>query len=89
MLGFVLSNEQDRTVQYDQKLAPPLDFVCKVLNVKKTDFVSLALVNLLEEELDWIKYDAEIQVDTEDVETQQKLLTEVKMGINARVLKQT
>ena len=85
----MLSNEQDRTVQYDQKLVPPLDFVCKVLNVKKTDFVSLALVNLLEEELDWIKYDAEIQVDTEDVETQQKLLTEVKTGINARVLKQT
>ena len=53
--------EKDICVNSNEPLASILSFVCKILNVKKEAFISLALVNLLEEELDWIKYSDEIQ----------------------------
>jgi len=43
------------TIQYDCRLSLPLEVVCKILDVSKKDFVTLALSNLLDEELDRIK----------------------------------
>lgn len=79
--------EKDICVNSNKPLASVLRFVCKILNVKKEDFISLALVNLLEEELDWIKYSDEIQVNIEELEDHQKSLSMFKAKANLQVLR--
>jgi hypothetical protein len=42
-------------IKYDGRLFLPLDFVCEILDVAQEDFATLAISNLLDEELDHIK----------------------------------
>ena len=84
---FLEKAEKDISIKSNERLANILGFVCTILNVKKEDFISLALVNLLEEELDWIKYNDEIQVNIEEVEKYQSSLSLIKSKANLQVLK--
>ena len=79
--------EKDICINCNESLFRILRFVCKILNVKKEDFISLALVNLLEEELDWIKYNDEIQVNIEELEDYQNSLSTLKAKANLQVLR--
>ena len=79
--------EKDICINSNEPLSRILRFVCKILNVKKEDFISLALVNLLEEELDWIKYNDEIQVNIEELEDHLNCLNTLKAKANLQVLR--
>jgi hypothetical protein len=74
-------------IKSNERLANILGFVCKILNVKKDDFISLALINLLDEELDWIKFNDEIQVNIEELEDHQNSLNTLKAEANNQVIK--
>lgn len=87
MVVRLMTNIKGGMVQINDKLESVLEFVCKVLGVKKEDFISLALINLLEEELDWIKYTDEIRVDSEELEIHQEDLNKFKTEANLQVLK--
>ena len=50
----VLLINKKNNVEFDERLDMPLSFVCNLLKVAKKDFASLAISNLLDEELDWI-----------------------------------
>ncbi len=52
----MLNEENYKTVKYDSRPTLSLDFVCKIIDVTNQDFASLAISNLLDEELDWIKH---------------------------------
>ena len=64
---------EKRTEEFDGRLGLPLDFVSKILDVTNSDFVSLAVSNLLDEELDWINNNG-FEVDSQEVKKHKKTL---------------
>ena len=68
---------EKRTEEFDGRLGLPLDFVSKILNVTNSDFVSLAISNLLDEELDWIDNKG-FDADSQEVKSHRKIVKEVK-----------
>jgi hypothetical protein len=62
----------------------PLDFVCKILDVKKEDFATLALANLLEEELDWVQHNNH-EVATEEIKRYRETVKAAKVEADSWV----
>ena len=68
---------EKRTEEFDGRLGLPLDFVSKILDVSNSDFISLAVSNLLDEELDWINNNG-FDVDQKESKSHRKIVKEVK-----------
>ncbi len=79
------SNNRYEKVNYDIRLVESLDFVCKLLDVSQEDFVSLAVSNLLDEELDFIKNNGFI-ADINQINNQIKIVDTVKYEANGWVI---
>lgn len=77
---------EKNTIKFDGRLKIPFDFVCKFLNVSKDDFASLAISNLLEEELDWI-HTNHYDVDSEEIKKYIKIVKIVKFEADGWVLR--
>jgi hypothetical protein len=81
----LVNTEKYQTVKYDGRLALSLDFVCKNLDVTSEDFVSLALANLLDEELDWMEHNS-IHADSEELNGHKETVKIVKFEANGWVI---
>ena len=68
---------EKRTEEFDGRLGLPLDFVSKILDISNSDFISLAVSNLLDEELDWIN-NTGFDVDQKESKRHRKIVKEVK-----------
>ena len=77
--------EEAKIVEFDHRLAFPLDFVCKILDVKRKDFASLAISNLIDEELDWIKHNA-FDTNSKEIKRHKKTVNVVKFEANEWVI---
>lgn len=80
-----LKKENDQKCRYNKELSLAFDFVCKSLNIKQEDFISLAMANLLEEELDFIKHYKD-QISFEELEKHQETVMSVKNRLSSRIL---
>ena len=72
-------------VKFDGRLSLPLDFVCKILEVNKDDFASLAISNLLHEELDWIEHNG-FHADSREINKHRETVDAVKFEANGWVI---
>ncbi len=72
-LGNINSN-----VDFDIRLNLALGFVCELINVTKEDFVSLAISNLLAEELDFIQNNNFEKIDSNQLNIHKKTVNIVK-----------
>ena len=63
----------------------PLEFVCKILDVTNKDFASLALSNLISEELDWIAHN-DFEVDFEEIKKHEETVNVVQFEANGWVI---
>jgi len=79
-----LINEKSN-VKFDGRLGLPLDFVCKILDVTRDDFASLAISNLIAEELDWIEHN-DFDADSKEIINHQKTVDVVKFEANVWVI---
>ena len=79
------NQKSNKSVKFDGRLALSLDFVCKSLEVKRQDFATLALANLLDEELNWIEHNA-VNVQAEEAKRYRKTVNAVKVEANGWVL---
>jgi len=68
---------EGNSIKFDSRLSLPLDFVCKILDVSRKDFVSLALSNLINEELEWIHNNG-LDADSEEIKVHKKIVDSVK-----------
>ena len=73
------------SVKFDVRLGLSLDFVCKILEVAREDFASLAISNLIAEELDWIKHNS-FDADSKEITSHQKTVDVVKFEANGWVI---
>jgi len=80
-----LVNKENINVKFDDRIALPLDFVCKFLDVTRKDFASLAISNLLDEELDWIEHNG-FNADSEEIKSHKKTVKLVKFEANGWVI---
>ena len=83
--GFDDMTNEDNNVEFDSRLRVPLDFVCKILDVSTKDFVSLALSNLIDEELDWINNNG-FDADSEEIKSHKKIVDSVKFEADGWVI---
>jgi hypothetical protein len=76
-----MMDDSNRIIKCDERLVPIIDFVCKTLDVTRDDFSSLAMANLLEEELDWIQENSQKYsgVAFEKIERFRKIIEDVKL----------
>ena len=83
-----MTDDHEEVIKYDQRLFIPLHFVCKILDVTKKDFGSLALANLLKEELDFITHNNIIgnYENLEEIDRHKKVVDTVKVESNNWVL---
>jgi hypothetical protein len=85
-----LKTEKNGVVKYDGRLSSSLNFVCNILDVPTEDFASLALANLLDEELSWIRYnrqkDVFHRVDADEIGAHRSIVDAVRAEANNRVL---
>lgn len=72
-------------IEYDDGLLLSLDFLCGKLKVSKKDFATLALANLLIEELDHLK-DRSSKEDIELINEYQNDVKKVKVAIEGWVI---
>ena len=72
-------------VKFDDRLGVPLDFVCKILGASREDFASLALSNLLDEELDWIANN-DFDADNKELKCHKITVNDVKFEANGWVI---
>jgi len=79
-----LINEKSN-VKFDGRLGLPLDFVCKILVVTRDDFASLAISNLIAEELDWIEHN-DFDADSKEIINHKKTVDVVKFEANGWVI---
>lgn len=84
----MVKKESSQTVNYDERLSVPLDFVCKCIAVSKDDFATLALSNLLAEEFDHLK-NCRGSSDDEDLEELVDIVKAVKFEANDWVINRT
>jgi hypothetical protein len=86
----LINKENSKNVKYDGRLTLPLNFICKFLRVKRDDFATLSIANLLDEELDWIEHnnhDGKLPVDWENLESHRETVRKVKYEADSWVLK--
>ena len=76
---------EDRNIKFDGRLRLPIDFICKSLDVTREDFASLALSNLLHEELDWINHN-DFEVDIKEIQDHQNAVDLVKYEADGWVI---
>jgi len=81
----LVNEENYKQVKYDSRLTLSLDFVCKILDVTNEDFASLAISNLLVEELDWIKHNY-VHDDFAEIEKHKVKVKVVKFEADGWVL---
>ena len=74
-----------KKVEFDNRLALPLDFICKILDVTREDFASLAISNLIDEELDWIKHN-DFKSNSKEIKSHKKTVNIVKFEANEWVI---
>jgi hypothetical protein len=79
-----LINEKSN-VKFDARLGLPLVFVCEILGVSREDFASLALSNLLDEELDWIANN-DFDADNKELKGYKITVNDVKFEANSWVI---
>ena len=72
-------------VKYDKRLTLPLDFVCRILEVAREDLASLAISDLLDEELDWIKHNG-FNADPREITNHKRSVKAVKFEANVWVI---
>jgi hypothetical protein len=70
---------------FDNRLTLPLDFVCAKIDVSKRDFVTLAIANLLIEELDQMHNS--LDADSDLVKNHHEIVGKVKFEANNWVIK--
>lgn len=63
----------------------PLDFVCNILDVTREDFTTLALSNLIAEELDWIEQNG-FHADSEEITCHNETVKTVKFEADGWVI---
>jgi hypothetical protein len=83
--GFDVMTNEDNSVEFDARLRLPLDFVCKILGVSTKDFVSLAVSNLIDEELDWINNNG-FDANFEEIMGHKKIVDSVKYEADGWVI---
>ena len=71
--------------KYDARLTSSFGFVCKILDVSRKDFASLAISNLLDEELDFIKNKG-LHTDLEKLNAHKKTVKKVKFEADGWVI---
>ena len=76
---------EESNVKFDGRLGLPLDFVCKMLDVTRDDFASLAISNLIAEELDWIEHN-DFDADSKKIINHKKTVDVVKFEANSWVI---
>ena len=76
---------EGNNIEFDSRLSLPLDFVCKILDVSRKDFVSLALSNLINEELDWIR-NSSFNADSAEIKVHKKIVDSVKFEADGWVI---
>jgi hypothetical protein len=72
-------------INYDGRLSLHLVFVCEILDVTPEDFATLAISNLLEEELDYIKNSLK-HPEVEHIEESIRIVKAVKCEANGCVI---
>ena len=72
-------------LKYDIRLGPPLDFVCKILDVKKEDFATLSISNLLDEELNWIENNG-FHADSKEIKEHKETVNAVKFEADGWII---
>ncbi len=77
--------KENNNVKFDNRIALPLDFVCKILDVTREDFASLAISNLIDEEIDWIEHNS-FNVNSEEIKSLKKTVKVVKFEANGWVI---
>ena len=77
--------DEKSNVKFDGRLGLPLDFVCKILDVTREDFASLAISNLLDEELDWIDNNG-FDADNKEVKSHKITVNDVRFEANSWVI---
>jgi len=77
--------DEKSNVKFDGRLGLPLDFVCKILDVTREDFASLAISNLLDEELDWIDNNG-FDADNKEVKKHKTTVNDVRFEANSWVI---
>ena len=80
------NKKENSNVDYDNRLDLSLDLVCKRIDVSRKDFATLALANLLTEELDHIQAVSDVQ-ETELLNEHRKIVEAVKYEANNWVIK--
>jgi hypothetical protein len=80
-----MDQESFEVVKYDGRLALSFDFVSKILGVTREDFATLALANLLDEELDWIKHNG-FDTDPEKIQSLKETINNVKFEADGWVI---
>lgn len=82
-----------KNVQYDDRLTLPLDFVCKIRGITKETFTTLALADLLYEELDFIKHNYNTESfphnDSAEIDNHTKTVKDVKSEADSWILNST
>jgi len=81
----LVNKEQYETGKYDARLGLSIDFVCKILDVSREDFLSLSISNLLDEELDFIQYNG-FNTDSNEINDHKKIVSKVKYEANGWVI---
>lgn len=76
---------EGNSIEFDSRLSLPLDSVCKILDVSRKDFVSLALSNLINEELDWIRNNG-FNADSEEIKVHKKIVDSIKFEADGWVI---
>ena len=74
----ILFAKERKQVHYDNRLELSLVFICKTLNVTREDFASLAISNLLAEELDFIEHNSFQQIKKNEINKHKKTVNRVK-----------
>ena len=80
------NKKENSFVDFDNRLDLSLDFVCKRIDVSRKDFATLALANLLTEELDHIQTVSNV-TETELLREHKKIGEAVKYEANNWVIK--
>jgi hypothetical protein len=76
-------------IEYNNLLKSCIDFVCKSTTVLPEDFATLALLNLLDERLNWIKNTSKESTDSayhQELLRHYKTINELRLDANVAVL---
>jgi hypothetical protein len=93
ILGNSKLEQRKANIEYDKRLEDSLNYVCSVLFVKKEDFASLALANLLSVELEYLERKEEISLSEKNtvlkIKNHKKKVDATKTEVESMVIKET